>query len=160
MLTDILSIVNFISIIIIFIILFMKNDKENFTGAPDGYTNLLVSDPDGNLNTFSLSQLESDISAQIISSLNGYVKTSDLNGYVKNSDLNGYVKNSDLNGTLTSYLKKGQSAMLYLGKPSEATQCKMLIGQDAGGVEIGQGGYSGTCSPVKSGFNQQWTFIW
>jgi hypothetical protein len=44
----IISIVNLIAIITLFILFFTKNNKENFTGAPAGYTNLLVSDPDGN----------------------------------------------------------------------------------------------------------------
>lgn len=65
MISEIISIVNLIAIVILFILFFTKNNKENFTGAPSGYTDLLVSDPDGNLDTFSLSTLETDINTKI-----------------------------------------------------------------------------------------------
>lgn len=65
MISDIISVVNFVAIVILFILFFTKNNKENFTGVPSGYTNLLVSDQDGNLDTFSLATLESDINTKI-----------------------------------------------------------------------------------------------
>ena len=58
--TNIICIINLIAIAILFILFFTKN-KESFTGAPSGYTNLLVSDSDGNLNTFSMEKLETNI---------------------------------------------------------------------------------------------------
>ena len=65
MISEIISIVNLIAIIILFILYFTKKNTENFTGAPSGYTDLLVSDPDGNLDTFSLATLEADINTKI-----------------------------------------------------------------------------------------------
>jgi len=65
MIEIILSVINFIAIVVLYIIVLTRNSKEKFTGAPSGYTNLLVSDPDGNLDTFSLSTLENDIDAKI-----------------------------------------------------------------------------------------------
>lgn len=69
MISEIISIVNLIAIVILFILFFTKNNKENFTGAPSGYTDLLVSDPDGNLDTFSLSTLETDIDTKITNAI-------------------------------------------------------------------------------------------
>ena len=107
----IISIVNLIAIITLFILFFTKNNKEKFTGAPSGYTNLLVSDPDGNLDTFSLSTLEADIDAKI-SALRGEI-TTELSkkqavgnyqpagnyqvagDYALKSDLNNYYKYGD-----------------------------------------------------------------
>lgn len=70
MISEIISIVNLIAIIILFILYFTKKNTENFTGAPSGYTDLLVSDPDGNLDIFSLSKLETDIDAKITAAIN------------------------------------------------------------------------------------------
>ena len=78
MISKILSVVNFIAITILFIMVFTKNNKENFTDAPTGYTNLLVSDPDGNLDTFSLTALENDINTKISDALKLYTTTTDL----------------------------------------------------------------------------------
>jgi len=69
MISEIISVVNFIAITILFILYFTKNNKENFTGASSGYTDLLVSDPDGNLDTFSLSKLETDIDTKITAAI-------------------------------------------------------------------------------------------
>ena len=107
----IISIVNLIAIITLFILFFTKNNKENFTGVPSGYTNLLVSDPDGNLDTFSLSTLEADIDAKI-SALHGEITTElskkqavgnyqpagnyqAAGDYALKSDLNNYYKYGD-----------------------------------------------------------------
>ena len=65
----IISIINLIAIVILFIIFFRKTENENFTGTPSGYTNLLVTDPDGNLDTFSLDTLKNDIQIMINDSL-------------------------------------------------------------------------------------------
>lgn len=73
----IISIINLIAIVIIFILMFRRN-KESFTGAPTGYNNLLVSDTEGNLNTFSMDKLKTDIDTIIsskISPLNTLLKT-------------------------------------------------------------------------------------
>lgn len=69
MISEIIPIVNLIAIIILFILYFTKKNTENFTGAPSGYTDLLVSDPDGNLDTFSLSTLETDIDTKITAAI-------------------------------------------------------------------------------------------
>lgn len=58
--TNIICVINLVAIIVLFILFFTKI-KESFTGAPSGYTNLIVSDPDGNLNTFSMANLETNI---------------------------------------------------------------------------------------------------
>ena len=109
--TLIISIVNLIAIITLFILFFTKNNKENFTGAPSGYTNLLVSDPDGNLDTYSLSTLEADIDAKI-SALRSEITTElskkqavgnyqpagnyqAAGDYALKSDLNNYYKYGD-----------------------------------------------------------------
>ena len=115
MISDVISIVNLVAIVILYILFFTKNSKENFTGAPSGYTNLLVSDDDGNLNTFSMSTLENDIDSKIQSlsdtinaTLTGYQTKGD---YVTTSTLtNGYQTKGDYvtTSTLTNgYQPKG-----------------------------------------------------
>ena len=96
--TNIICIINLIAIIVLFIIVFMKN-KESFTGAPTGYTNLLVSDPDGNLNTLSMETLSSDIQSIINNSLVPYAKTTDINNnYYNKTDINNnYYNKTDIN---------------------------------------------------------------
>jgi hypothetical protein len=85
----IISIINLIAIVILFIIFFTKTKNENFTGAPSGYTNLLVTDLDGNLDTFSMDTLKNDIQIMINDSLGPYVTSSTVNKYfATNDDLN------------------------------------------------------------------------
>ena len=55
-----------------------RRNKESFIGAPIGYTNLLVSDTECNLSTFSMDTLKTDIDTIIsckISPLNTLLKT-------------------------------------------------------------------------------------
>jgi len=87
----IISIINLIAIVILFIIFFTKTKNENFTGAPSGYTNLLVSDSDGNLDTFSMDTLKTDIQTMINDSLEPYETSSNISKY--------YATNADLNKT-------------------------------------------------------------
>ena len=114
MISKIIPIVNLIAIIILFILHFTKKNTENFTGVPSGYTNLLVSDPDGNLDTYSLSTLQTNINTQITNALNNYVTTTTLsNGYqpkgdyVTTNDLNNYVTTNYLNNYVTTTLSNG-----------------------------------------------------
>ena len=74
MIEIIVSVINFILILVLYIVVFTKSSKEMFTGTPSGYTNLLVSDSDGNLDTFSLSTLESDIDAKISTNVSNALK--------------------------------------------------------------------------------------
>ena len=105
----IISIVNLIAIISLFILFFTKNNKENFTGAPSGYTNLLVSDTDGNLDTFAMDTLKTDIQTMIDDSLKSYMTSSNISKeYATKSDLN--KTNGDvtqLRTALSGYQPKG-----------------------------------------------------
>lgn len=92
----------------------MKN-KESFTGTPTGYTNLLVSDPDGNLDTFSIETLSGDIQTMIDKSLEPYSKTQDIedNYYSKSYINNNYYNKTTMNG---SYYNKNDMSGLYYSK--------------------------------------------
>jgi hypothetical protein len=99
MIVEIVSMINLIAIVILFILFFTKNNKENFTGVPPSYTNLLVSDSDGNLDTFSLTTLENDIDTKIREALTLYTNTEDLQAnyqpvgdYALKTDLDNYLK--------------------------------------------------------------------
>lgn len=74
----IISIINLIAIVILFIIVLTKIKNENFTGAPSGYTNLLVTDLDGNLDTFSMDTLKTDMQTMINDSLKPYETSSNI----------------------------------------------------------------------------------
>ena len=106
--TNIICIINLIAIIVLFILFFTKN-KESFTGVPSGYTNLLVSDPDGNFNTFSIDKLESNINNLV----DARISTEINNG--------GSISNK-LTETLSKYQPKGnyisyQDKVKLLTKP-------------------------------------------
>ena len=113
----IISIINLIAIVILFIIVLTKIKNENFTGAPSGYTNLLVSDPDGNLDTFAMDTLKTDIQTMINDSLKPYETSSNISkSFATIADLNktnGAVSQIEaaLSG-LSSYVKIGDEISL------------------------------------------------
>lgn len=98
-LTNIICIVNLIAIIVLFIIVFMKNKENFFIDQPYGDVNMLVSDVDGNLNTFSLSKLQTDIDKMISDSVSKALKD-----YTTTTDTNNNI-NQMINNALTPYLK-------------------------------------------------------
>lgn len=91
--TNIICIINLVAIIVLFILFFTKN-REYFTGVPSGYTNLLISDPNGNLNTFSMEDLETNINNLVDTRI-----SSQLN--------NGGSISTKLTETLAQYQPKG-----------------------------------------------------
>lgn len=98
MVSIILSILNLIAILVLYILFFAKNNKENLTDVPSS-TNFLISDDDGNLDTYSLSTLQTNINTQIKNALKDYVTTTTLsNGYQPKGD---YVTTNDLNNYVT-----------------------------------------------------------
>jgi flagellar basal body-associated protein FliL len=105
----IISIINLIAIVILFILFFTKTKKENFTGAPSGYTNLLVSDSDGNLDTFSMDTLKTDIQTMIDDSLKSYMTSSNISkDYATKDDLTkNYIDVTKLRTALVNYQPKG-----------------------------------------------------
>ena len=54
-----------IGIIGTIIYIYTYKSKESLFGVPHGYTNLLISDPDGNKSTFSIGSLENDIKSKV-----------------------------------------------------------------------------------------------
>lgn len=70
-------------------------NKESFTGAPGGYDNFLLADNDGNLNTFSLSQLQTDIQTMINTSLNNYYTKNDI---INTNVLKNYYTKDEIDG--------------------------------------------------------------
>lgn len=115
----IISIINLIAIVILFIIFFRKTKNENFTGAPSG-SNLLVTDPDGNLDSFSLDTLKNDIQIMISDSLGPYITSSNveqnyatINHLSETNDIVGKIKTA-LPGyqPLGPYIKIGDEIAL------------------------------------------------
>ena len=107
MISNIITIINFIGIVVLFILFFTKSSTETFKNAPSGYTNLLVSDSEGNLDTFSTAVLEADIDTKISTALKSYTNTVDLQKvYATKSELRkGYQPKG--NYATMSSLQKG-----------------------------------------------------
>ena len=153
--TLIISIVNLIAIIILFILFFTKNNKENFTGAPSGYTNLLVSDPDGNLDTFSMNTLETDIDTKISSAVNSL-----------DAKIQQELKNYATNASLTNVVRKGSPINITYGGPKYQWGCRTLMGDHSGNIiKAGHGAKPGiggcTFDPGKgTDGNPEWINEW
>ena len=107
MISEIISIVNLIAIIILFILYFTKKNTENFTGAPSGYTDLLVSDPDGNLDTFSLSKLETDIATMVTDAMDAY-NTAIINTYQTKAEATKAIQEYNT-GIINTYQTKAEA---------------------------------------------------
>lgn len=99
-LINIICIINLIAIVVLFI-LFFRNKKENlfFENEPSGYVNMLVSDADGNLTTFSMNTLNNDIQSMINKSLEPYLTATEIsnNYYNKNAIENNYYNKNYIN---------------------------------------------------------------
>lgn len=86
-------------------------NKESFDGAPSGYGNFLLADNDGNLNTFSLSKLQTDIQTMINNSLSNYYNKTDIdskfNNYYTKKTIDDYNTSykATVNGQLNNYVK-------------------------------------------------------
>lgn len=156
MISEIISIVNLIAIIILFILFFTKNNKENFTGAPSGYTDLLVSDPDGNLDTFSLTTLETDIDTKITDAITKN-NTSIASTYQTKAEASAAKTAADASyQPAGNYIRSGQVISMsgYWGGKNQG-DCRMLIGPQKGGaVEAGHGAGAGGCVMETGWFNQ------
>ena len=129
----IISIVNLIAIITLFILFFTKNNKENFTGAPAGYTNLLVSDPDGNLDTFSMNTLETDIDTKIDTKISSAVNSLD-------AKIQQELKNYATNASLTNVVRKRDPINITYGDPQYQWGCRTLMGDASGGTIVAKHG--------------------
>lgn len=141
--TNIICIINLIAIVVLFILFFMKN-KESFTGAPSGYTNLLVSDSDGNLNTYSTDTLKSAIQTMIDTSLQPYSKTQDIeNNYYNKTYINDnyFTKH----GMYSNYWNISQIREFTVLKSEEDKFVKIGISYPIKSMEP-KGGYLGVGS--------------
>jgi len=151
MISNIISVVNLIAIIILFILYFTKNNKENFTGTPSGYTDLLVSDPDGNLDTFSLSKLETDINTKISTQISNAIAVSESKATKKYQPVGSYIKSGQVI-SMTGYYKDRNQGV-----------CRMLIGREdqvrPGSKEatasVGHGSAGKGCG-LETGWFNQW----
>ena len=156
MISEIISVVNFIAITILFILYFTKNNKENFTGASSGYTDLLVSDPDGNLDTFSLSKLETDIDTKITAAITTN-NTSIASTYQTKAEAAAAKRAADASYQSTGnyqqagdYVKRNTSYSIKMGTGNHANsnQDRYMVGtQDKWRV-----GYNG-------GSSSKWLFV-
>lgn len=77
-----------IVVIIGSIIYKLYKSKESFSGAPAGYENMIITDDDGNLSTFAMSTLQTDIQSMINNSLNN-----SLNNYYIKSETDNKIAN-------------------------------------------------------------------
>jgi len=165
MIEIILSVINFIAIVVMYILFFTRNSKEKFTGVPSGYTNLVVSDPDGNLDTFSLATLENDINTIVANALKAYTPTSTLEA--KYQPKGNYQPAGN-------YVERGGKIMLTGTWPgmggSGPNVCRTLLGakspdssDDIPGtpykydiVYAGHGGTSGGCALDGADYFNEW----
>lgn len=100
-----------IALVALVMSLYNFHKKESFDGAPSGYGNLLVSDNDGNLNTFSMDKLQSDIQTMINTSLNTSLNNYYTKSYIDSkisflqNNFGNYYTKSDIDDTLNNYVK-------------------------------------------------------
>ena len=162
MIVEIVSMINLIAIVILFILFFTKNNKENFTGVPPSYTNLLVSDSDGNLDTFSLTTLETDIDKKIDTKISDAVNSLDT----QIRQIHQKFENYATNASLTNVVRKGAPINIRYGGPGGGA-CRTLVGSAGGDTIVAKhGADSGGCEFIpgegpdgKPAWIREWTII-
>lgn len=178
MISIIISIVNLVAIVILYVLFFAKKNIGIAKDVPDGYTDLLVTNNKGDLEKLSLPTLENAIETKISTALANYTTTEKLTSeyqpkgdYIKNdaltslkSEITKQIKTALVpyatTAKLTSeYIQKGAIVSLTGRRKSptgEITdQCKTLIAdEDTGGVRAGHGANEGGCILEKNWFNR------
>lgn len=156
--------VNLIAIVIFFILFFNKNNKENFAGVPPSYTNLLVSDPDGNLDTFSLTTLETDIDKKIDTKID--TKISDVVNSLDTQirQIHQKFENYATNASLTNVVRKGDPINIRYGGRIGQAGCRTLVGSANGNTIVAKHGANGGNCPFIPGEgpdgNPEWIREW
>jgi hypothetical protein len=160
MIVEIVSMVNLIAIVILFILFFTKNNKENFTGVPPSYTNLLVSDSDGNLDTFSLTTLETDIDKKIDTKISDAVNSLDT----QIRQIHQKFENYATNASLTNVVRKGAPINIRYGGRIGQAGCRTLMGSADGNTIVANHGANGGNCPFIPGEgpdgNPEWIREW